>query len=224
MLYIMKGMRHVTILFLFDWDNYPPSSAFDRSPSGRRSPPTRSTRLSRSPVYLREQARTLERNFDREVEMKVKIIENQLYEEKLKQQQKNDEEIQKVSVSWIWGNWTVMATGIKNGSFIQFRSKFSLITNKRKIGIVNSGGNAKFVYLFHVWCVLSDVIFFWHKIHGSCLFCVQKVSGKKTYKYWMIVSTIKQCSHYQSVGNIICMIFTSKSLYCYHVRSALIIY
>mgnify|MGYP001801733259 CR=1 FL=1 len=31
--------------------------------------------------------------------MKVKIIENQLYEEKLKQQQKNDEEIQKVSVS-----------------------------------------------------------------------------------------------------------------------------
>ena len=50
--------------------------------------------------------------------MKVKIIENQLYEEKLKQQQKNDEEIQKVSVSWIRGNWTVMATGIKNGSFI----------------------------------------------------------------------------------------------------------
>ena len=126
MLNIMKGMRHVIILFLFDWDNYPPSSAFDRSPSGRRSPPARSTRLSRSPVYLREQARTLERNFDREVEMKVKIIENQLYEEKLKQQQKNDEEIQKVSVSWIWGNSTVMGTGIKNGSFIQFRLKKNL--------------------------------------------------------------------------------------------------
>lgn len=224
MLYVMKGMRHVIILFLLDWDNYPPSSAFDRSPSGRRSPPTRSNRLSRSPVYLREQARTLERNFDREVEMKVKIIENQLYEEKLKQQQKNDEEIQKVSVSWIWGNWTVMATGIKNGSFIQFRLKKSLIINKRKIGIANSRGNAKCVYLFHVWCVLSDAIFFWHKLHGSCLFCVQKVNGKKTYKYWMIVSTIKQCSHYQSVGNIICMIFPSKSLYCYHVRFSLIVY
>ncbi|XP_067932050.1 centrosomal protein of 112 kDa-like [Watersipora subatra] len=53
-------------------------------------------RTSHSPVFIREQARQLDRNFDREVDLKVKVVENQLYEEKLKMQQKNDEEIQKI--------------------------------------------------------------------------------------------------------------------------------
>jgi len=77
------------------------NTTYDDFISRRRSPYRgrhSHERLSRSPVYLREQARQLERDFDREVDMKVKVIENRLHEERLKAQQQNDNEIQKVSV------------------------------------------------------------------------------------------------------------------------------
>lgn len=91
---------HLVILITLRYRS--PTRAAPRSP--------RLNRLSRSPVFVREQTRQLDRNFDREVEMKVKVIESQLYEEKLKLQQKNDEEIQKVS--WRWDGWLTGDGGI----------------------------------------------------------------------------------------------------------------